>query len=160
MARRLEQGWWRNCSVLQLCARENMGSPRRLSALPHSASREEMRFAFSRSVCDVASIVTWHHLVMVRSVPMRLRPPPYPKRATTKIVPSVLLVGFSRIDGGDHRAHSFFYTLINGKKVIGELFYEGLNHLGNPTCHLLADYCNLHSVPCTRGHLLLRSVYQ
>ena len=119
-----------------------------------------MRFAFSRSVCDVASIVTWHHLVMVRSVPMRLRPPPYPKRVMTKIVPSVLLVGLLAQMAAIIRAHSFFNMLINGKKVIGELFYEGLNHLGNPTCHLLADYCNLHSVPCTRGHLLLRSVYQ
>jgi hypothetical protein len=29
--------------------------------------------------------------VMVRSIPMRMRPPPYPKRVTTKIVPSEYL---------------------------------------------------------------------
>ena len=71
----------------------------------------------------------------------------------------VLLVGLLAQMAAIIGAHSF-YALIDGKKVIGELFYEGLDHLGNSTCHLLADYCNLHSVPCTRGHLLLRSVYQ
>lgn len=53
-----------------------------------------------------------------------------------------------------------FYVLVDGKKVIGKLFYYGLNELGNSTCYLLADYCNLHSVPCTRGHPMLRSVHQ
>ena len=79
-----------------------------------------MRFAFSRIVCDVASIVTWHHLVMVRSVAMRLRLPLYPKRVTTKIVTSEYI----RVSQKDSRRQGEVVTDIKNNWSYNDIPYK------------------------------------